>query len=95
MLSDEQILNYYKDPNFPGSFSGVRTFKQFLFTDLGENVQEKRIYDLLKKDHNYIIHMKPVRKFPTRPYDIRGFGELVQMDLAGTNYTKLFASIIK
>ena len=82
MLSDEEILRLYKDPNFVASFTGVRNFRNFLFTDLGENVSEKRLYGILKKDPNYIMHMKPVRKFPTRKYDIKSFGELVQADLA-------------
>jgi len=30
MLSDEQILNLYKDIDFPGSWSGARTFQMFL-----------------------------------------------------------------
>ena len=82
MLSDEQILQLYKDPNFVASFTGVRNFRNFLFTEKGEHVPEKRIYSILKKDPNYIIHMKPARKYETRSYDIQSFGELVQADLA-------------
>ena len=62
MLSDEEILQLYKDPNFVASFTGVRNFRNFLFTEKGEHVSEKRIYSILKKDPNYIIHMKPARK---------------------------------
>ncbi len=36
MLSDEQILNLYKDTDFPGSWSGARTFQMFLKFDKNE-----------------------------------------------------------
>ena len=82
MLSDQEILQLYKDPNFSASFTGVRNFRNFLFTDKGEDISEKRVYSILKRDPNYIIHMRPTRKFPTRSYDVKSFGQLVQADLA-------------
>lgn len=82
MLSDEEILNLYNDPLFDGSFSGVKTFRDFLYAEKKELVSEKRLYSLLKRDKNYLLHMKPTRKFPTRPYDVQSFGNCVQIDLA-------------
>jgi hypothetical protein len=32
-LSDSEILQLYKDPEFKGSFAGARTFQMFLKTD--------------------------------------------------------------
>ena len=75
MLSDSDILRYYKDPLFPGSFSGVRVFQMFLKTDLNEDISEKRIFKLLKQDSNYLLHQRRKRNYPTRSYDVQSFGE--------------------
>lgn len=82
MLTDEEILKIYKDPNFFASFGGVRQFKDALFAEFNENVPLKKLTEILQKDENYLIHMKPKRKFPIRHYDVQSFGSLVQMDLA-------------
>jgi Integrase core domain len=82
MLSDEEILALYNDPKFDGSFSGVKTFRDFLYSEKNELIPEKRLFAILKKDKNYLLHMKPTRKFPTRPYDVQSFGNCVQIDLA-------------
>jgi hypothetical protein len=56
MLSDEQILNLYKDIDFPGSWSGARTFQMFLKLNKNEYVTLHRIYKILKQipQYNYI-----------------------------------------
>ena len=81
MLTDEEILKLYTDPTFPGSFSGVKTLRDFLYGEKNELVPEKRLYDILKRYPNYLLHMKPARKFPVRHYDVQSFGNTVQMDL--------------
>lgn len=81
MLSDEDILRLYQDPNFGGSFSGVKNLKHFMKTDLNENVSEQRLYNVLKTLPNYIYQLKPIRKFPVRNYVSDSFGELMEMDL--------------
>ena len=81
MLSDSDILRYYKDPFFAGSFSGVRVFQMFLKTDLNEQVSVKRIFKLLKQDSNYLLHQRRILNYPTRSYDIQSFAELLQGDL--------------
>ena len=81
MLTDEEILKLYKDPKFAGSFSGVKTLRDFLYAEKNELIPEKRLYNILKQDPLYLMHMKPVRKFPVRPYDVQSFGNTVQMDL--------------
>lgn len=81
MLTDEDILKLYNDPAFDGSFSGIKTFRDFLYSEKHELISEKRLYNIIKTDKNYLLHMKPIRKFPQRPYDVRSFGNCVQMDL--------------
>jgi len=82
MLTDEEILKLYKDPTFAGSFSGVKNFRNFLYAEKKELVPEKRLYNILKQDPLYLMHMKPARKYPVRHYDVQSFGNTVQMDLA-------------
>lgn len=79
MLSNEDILRLYQDKNFPGSFSGVRNFQLFLKTKLNEYVPEKKLFEVLKTLPLYIVHQKPIRKFPRRHYDVRSFGQCVQV----------------
>jgi len=82
MLTDEEIAEKYRDINFPGAFSGARNFQMFLKTDLNEEIDLKRIYNILKKQPFYVISQKPIRRFPRRPYWVPGFGILMQSDIA-------------
>ncbi len=82
MLTDEEVLRIYKDPNFFASFGGVRQFRDALFAEYNEDVPLQRLTKILQSDENYLIYMKPKRKFPLRHYDVQSFGSLVQMDLA-------------
>ena len=82
MLSDEDIIEKYRDINFAGAFSGARNFQVFLKTELNEDIPLTRIYQILKKLPFYVISQKPIRRFPRRKYSIAGFGCLMQSDLA-------------
>jgi len=88
-ISDQKLLELWRDPNFSGSYRGIKTFQILLKTDLNIDVSQKRLYSVLKKDKNYILHQKPVRNFERRHYDVNFYGELCQMDLAVMfNYSK-------
>jgi len=41
-----------------------------------------RIYRVLKTIPSYITSVKPIRRFPRRPYEVSGFGSLLQADIA-------------
>lgn len=82
MLSDEEILDIYKDEKFPGSFSGLRTFQQFLLTDKNEHISIKRLRDILKTQIFFITSQRQIKKFPRRHYYVQSFGEIFQADLA-------------
>jgi hypothetical protein len=97
MISDEKILELWRDPTFSGSYRGVKTFKILLKTDLNIDVSQKRLYSILKKDSNYLIHTKPKRNFERRHYDLHNYGELVQADIAQMfefNHYKYFLLLI-
>lgn len=81
MLTDEEIIKIWQDQNFGGSFSGIRTFKTFLKTDLNEDISENRLYAIFKKFPDYVSQLRPIRKYPTRSYVSNSFGELMEMDL--------------
>jgi hypothetical protein len=81
-ITDERLLELWRDPNFSGSYRGIKTFQILLKTDLDIDVSTKRLFSVLKKDKNYIMHQKPVRNFERRHYDVNFYGELCQMDLA-------------
>jgi hypothetical protein len=81
-VTDKKLNELWRDPNFSGSYRGIRTFQVLLKTDLNIEVSKKRLYSVLKKDKNYIMHQKPVRNFERRHYDVNFYGELCQMDLA-------------
>ena len=66
MLSDEQILQLYKDTEFPGAWSGARTFQMFLKTDKNENVTLNRIYEIIKQIPLYVMNQRRIRRFPRR-----------------------------
>lgn len=82
MLSDSEILKYYTDKNFAGAFSGALNFRMFLKTELNENVPMSQIYRVLQKQPFYMYTQKRMKRFPRRHYDVKGFLELVQCDLA-------------
>ena len=81
-LSDEKLLELWKDPAFDGSFRGVRTFQTLLKTDLNINVSEKRLHDLLKKDPIFLIHQRRHKKILRRNFYLSAIGQTVQ---AGMN----------
>ena len=82
MVSDEEILQLWRDPTFAGSYRGVRTFQVLLKTDLNIDISENRLLQILKKDSIYLIHQRPKRKFNRRSYFVHFYGQLVQIDIA-------------
>jgi len=68
-----KIIYFYK-----GSFSGVKTFRDFLYSEKNVLVPEKKLYNILKTDENFIVQMRPAKNFKLRRYDVRSFGNLVQ-----------------
>ena len=81
-LSDEKLLELWRDPSFSGSFRGVRNFQTLLKTDLNVNVSEKRLLNLLKTDPIFLIHQRPKPILNRRKYNVNFYGQLVQIDIA-------------
>ena len=81
-ISDKKILELWRDPNFSGSYRGIRTFQTLLKTDLNIDVSENHLYKVIKNDPIFIIHQRPQRQIKRRSYDLNNYGELVQADIA-------------
>ena len=81
-ISDKKILELWRDPNFIGSYRGIKTFQTLLKTDLNIEVSESRLYKVIKTDPIFILHQRPQRHIDRRSYDINNYGELVQADIA-------------
>lgn len=82
MVTDEKLLQLWRDPNFSGSFRGVKSFQILLKTDKNIDVSESRLYKVLGNDSIFLIHQRPIRNIERRPYDVRYYGETVQADIA-------------
>lgn len=82
MISDEEIIKLWRDPQFSGSYRGARTFQVLLKTDLNIDVPLSRIYKVFNTDQIYLIHQRAVKSFNRRHYIVHNYGELVQMDIA-------------
>ena len=81
MISDEELLKLWKDPNFEGSFRGLKTFQSVLKRNLNIDVSTKRLHNILSAEPIFLIHQKRP-KVVRRHYYLHNYGELVQMDLA-------------
>jgi IS30 family transposase len=82
VLTDNEILTHWKNPNFSGSYRGAKSFQIALFTDFGEHISMYRIYKVLKSEPVFLIHQKPIRKITRRPFDVKFYGQVCQSDLA-------------
>ena len=59
--TDKLLLEYYHDPESPGSYGGVERFSK-------ENrISLKRAKRILEKYLGYTVHKQRRRKFPTLP----------------------------
>lgn len=80
-ITDQELENLWRDPNFSGSFRGVEAFKILLKTDLNIEASENQIRRVLHKIPTYVLHQKRKRILERRHYDVRFYGETVQMDI--------------
>ena len=73
-LSDEEILKLWKDPEFSGSFLGLRGFKLLLKTDLGYDVPENRLRQVLNREPIFLIHQRRPKKLERRKFFLSAIG---------------------
>ena len=80
-LDDQEIKRLWQDEDFFASYSGLNNFKAALFTTYGEKIGTKRLKTILSEIPSYVARIKPRKRFERRPYDVYGFGQLIQADL--------------
>lgn len=78
-VSDVKIRKLWHDPKI--GYRGIKTFQVLLKTNYNIDVSEQRLYNILKEDPLYLIHLPPKKNFERRSYDVKFIGELFQMDL--------------
>ena len=81
-LSDEKIIELWKNIDFSGSYRGIRLFRLLLHTDLGINISEARLYRALAKEPTFLMHQRKYRPIIRRKYITHSYGQLVQADCA-------------
>ena len=80
-ISDEEILKLWRNPEFEGSYRGLKVFQTLLKTNLDIDVSEKRLYRIIKHDSIYLLHKKPNRNITRRFYYVRYYGEVLQVGM--------------
>lgn len=78
-ISDQKIRALWHNPKV--GYRGIKTFQILLKTNYNVDVSQQRLYNVLKEDPLYLIHLPPKRNFERRSYDVKFTGELLQMDL--------------
>lgn len=81
-ISDEELRALWSDPTFPGHYSGIRYFQDSLKYIRNINVSQTRIRKVLNSIRNYQLHIRGKKRGERRHYNVSGYGELVQGDLA-------------
>ena len=78
-ISDEELLKLWRNPDFEGSYRGIKVFQTILKTNLDISVSSKRLYKVIQHDSIYLLHKKPNRNILRRFYYVRYYGEVVQV----------------
>ena len=82
MANGDDIRSLWRDPKFSGSFSGISNFQAALKYEKNINLSTKELYDMLKKDRNFLLEMRKIpKRILRRPMNTHGFGILFQADL--------------
>lgn len=80
--STENIIKLWRDKNFEGSYTGIKTFQTLLKINKNIDISEKKLYQILKNDPIFIMHIRSKKKVERRFYNLSYYCELVQSDLA-------------
>ena len=81
-ISDEKIIELWKNIDFPAAYRGISTFKVLLKTDLGIDVSTSRLYRVLQNEPLFLMHQRKYRPVKRRSYITHSYGALVQGDCA-------------
>lgn len=94
---EDQILKLWHDPNWIGSFRGIKTFQLLLKTEKNIDISTKELTKILRNDSLYLMHLRPKVQIHRRHYYLNTIGELLQSDLGymfSFNVYKYFLLVI-
>ena len=81
-MEPEKIRKLWRDPKFPGSFSGISNFQAALKFDKNIDISKSKLFNILRHDRNYILEMRKIKKIvKRRAMNIHGYGVLWQADV--------------
>ena len=72
------VRQLYLDPAFKGSFAGIKIMQREIFLQEHQHVPLIVVAKALRTIPTYLMHMKPIRKYPIATYDVFTIGENVQ-----------------
>ncbi len=82
-VDEDYIRKLWRTPSFAGSFSGIATFRAALEHEKNIKISKDTLFKIFRKDPDYILEMKTVRKtFPRRKMIVHGVASLWQADIA-------------
>ncbi len=81
-LDSEEIIKLWRDKDFEGSYTGIKTFQTLLKLNKNIDISEKKLYKILKNDPIFLMHLRGKKKIQRRFYNLNYYCELVQSDLA-------------
>lgn len=81
-MSDAEIRNLWKNPDFAGSFSGILTFQKQLLHEKNIKISIRRLRHILKSMPDYLQHVTHRIHFPRRDYSVHGWLHIMQADLS-------------
>jgi hypothetical protein len=74
----ELVRKLFLDESFPGSFSGIRNMQRQIFLAKHIHIPINIIARALRSIPSYVMHLSPVRKFPTGHFEATTLGQNVQ-----------------
>ena len=81
-LTDQQILEYWKNPLYSFAFRGARNFSLLLKTDLGIDIPASGLNRVLQREPLFLIHQRRHKKILRQNFYLSAIGQTVQ---AGMN----------
>jgi hypothetical protein len=80
------VLNYWRDPEATGSFSGLYGLQTGLLLDKNISVPISQLRQIMRSQSAYLMHVQKRLRFPRRGYqDIYGFLSILAIDIAYMN----------
>ena len=77
-----KIIAYWKDREFSAGYTGMKIFQQALKTEANITINDDDLYNILHSIPDYVMHIRRVKRFPRRHYNVRGYLKEVECDLA-------------